>query len=94
MAAPDGRRGFRFGSALGWSVTWALGVAAGVAIGGWLTLVGGAGAPGVVGLDPVSDLVVLPGAVFVAVLLLQLLGRWIAALVPTASGGRQHKHDE
>lgn len=45
-----------------WAATWAIGVAIGVALGGWLTVVGGAAAPGVSALDPTEDLLVLPVA--------------------------------
>jgi hypothetical protein len=81
---------FRFMEALLWSLTWGVGVAIGVALGGWLTLVGGAGAPGTSGLDPVSDLVVLPGVALVAVTVLQLIVRVVAA----ALRGRAHRRGE
>lgn len=78
LLASDGQP-FRITSALLWSCTWALGAALGVALGGWLTLVGGEGAPGATALDPISDLVVLPGAAFLLVLAVELLVRTIAA---------------
>jgi hypothetical protein len=81
---------FRFGIAVFWSLTWAVGVAIGVALGGWLTLVGGAGAPGASELDPVSDLLVLPAAAFVVVLVLQLIVRVSVAAVR----GRAHHSGE
>jgi len=81
---------FRIGEALLWSASWGLGAAIGVALGGWLTLVGGAGAPGTSGLDPVSDLVVLPGVAFVVVVLLQLVVRVAAAAIR----GRAHSRGE
>lgn len=72
---------FALGEALFWSVSWGLGCGLGVALGAWLTAVGGAGAPGTAGLQPISDLVVLPGVVFVAVTALQLAVRaGVAAL--------------
>lgn len=84
---------FRLAEALLLSVSWGVGVAAGVALGGWLTLVGGAGAPGTGGLDPISDLVVLPGAAFLVVVAVQLVVRVSAA----ALRGRSHrgsKHED
>ncbi len=52
-----------------WATTWGLGVALGVALGGWLTVVGGVGMPGVASLDITEDLIILPllagGVVFV-----------------------------
>lgn len=60
-----------------WAATWGLGAGLGIALGGWLTAVGGAGAPGTESLDLVQDVVVLPllfgGAVFVIHLGGQLL---------------------
>lgn len=79
---------FRLSRALGWSFTWALGVAIGVALGGWLTLVGGSGAPGAEALDPLVDLVVLPGAAFAAVFIVQLIVR---AAVAAARGRTQDR---
>ena len=72
---------FRAGAAAFWALTWGVGVAAGVALGGWLTLVGGAGAPGVEALEPLADLVVLPAVAGGAVMLVHLLGQLIAAAV-------------
>lgn len=66
---------FRVADALAWSATWGLGVALGVAAGGWLTVVGGSGAPGAEGLQPVSDLVVLPAIAFVVVVAAQMIVR-------------------
>lgn len=78
---PDGSTGEAHSRsrALLWSFTWALGVAIGVALGGWLTLVGGSGAPGAEALDPLVDLVVLPGAAFIAMFVVQLVVRVSAA---------------
>ncbi len=62
-----------------WSATWAIGVAIGVALGGWLTLVGGSGAPGTASLDVTHDLVVLPLiSGFVAFVVL-FVGRFLIA---------------
>lgn len=85
---------FRIAEALLWSVSWGLGAAIGVALGGWLTLVGGAGAPGASGLDPVSDLVVLPGAAFVVVVALQLVVRIAAAALRGRSHGRGEREGD
>lgn len=70
---------FRTREALFWSVSWGLGAAIGVALGGWLTLVGGAGAPGAEGLEPISDLVVLPLAAFGVVMIVHLCVQVVAA---------------
>ena len=85
---------FRIAEALLWSASWGFGAAIGVALGGWLTLVGGAGAPGTSGLDPVSDLVVLPGVAFAVVLLLQLVVRVTAAAVRGRAQGRGEHEDD
>ena len=74
----DGER-LRPGRALFWSLTWGMGVAVGVAAGGWLTLVGGAGAPGSEALEPISDLVVLPAIGGGVVVFLHLVGQLTAA---------------
>lgn len=76
------RRGerFRLGEALFWAVSWGLGAAVGVALGGWLTLVGGSGAPGVAGLDPVVDLGLLPLGAFGVVVLLHVAGQAVVAI--------------
>lgn len=89
------RERFRVTEALFWSASWGLGVALGVALGGWLTLVGGAGAPGAEGLDPTVDLVVLPLGAFAAVLVLHLAGQVIAASVRgRAETGGEQEDDE
>lgn len=67
------------GEALFWSASWGAGAAIGVALGGWLTLVGGSGAPGAEGLDPVVDLGLLPLGAFGFVMLVHLLGQLVAA---------------
>jgi len=74
----EGER-LRPGRALFWSLTWGVGVAVGVAAGGWLTLVGGAGAPGSEALQPLSDLVALPALGGGIVMLLHLVGQFTAA---------------
>lgn len=72
---------FRIGAALFWAASWGAGAAVGVALGGWLTLVGGSGAPGTAGLEPVVDLVVLPLGTFGVVSALHLVGQvFVAAL--------------
>jgi hypothetical protein len=76
--APEGGR-LRAGQALFWSLTWGVGVMIGVALGGWLTLVGGSGAPGIEGLDPISDLVVLPVLAGAGVAVVHLSGQLVAA---------------
>lgn len=89
------RERFRLAEALFWSSSWGLGAAVGVALGGWLTLVGGSGAPGAEGLDPAVDLVLLPLGAFAAVLVLHLAGQVIAASMRgRAEAGREHEDDE
>ncbi len=93
LASRDGGR-YRVGEGLLWSVTWALGVAVGVAAGGWLTVTGGAGAPGAPALDPLSDLVLLPGAAFAVVFGLQVAVRLAgAALRGRAVSSGERKRD-
>ncbi len=48
-------------SAVAEALAWGAGVAIGVAIGGWLAVVSGAGAPGLEAIDPWLDVVVVPG---------------------------------
>ncbi|MDZ4655477.1 MAG: hypothetical protein U1F44_06345 [Coriobacteriia bacterium] len=76
---------FRALRSLLWAATWGAGAAIGVALGGWLTLVGGAGAPGIESLDPWADLVLLPLVVFAGVLVVHLGGQLIVASI---RGGR------
>ncbi|MHB9004174.1 MAG: hypothetical protein ACYC6C_08925 [Coriobacteriia bacterium] len=64
-----------------WAFTWGVGVALGVAAGGWLTVVGGTGAPGADSLDIMQDVVVLPLAAGGAVVALHLAGQAVMALV-------------
>lgn len=80
------------GDALFWAVSWGLGAALGVGLGGWLTLVGGAGAPGAGGLEPGSDLVALPLAAFGVVTAVHLGGQAVSAFVRgVAAKRRQHQ---
>ena len=89
------RERFRLTEALFWSASWGLGAAVGVALGGWLTLVGGSGAPGAGGLEPLVDLVLLPLGAFAVVLVLHLVGQIIAASVRgRAETGRKQEDDE
>jgi hypothetical protein len=70
-----------------WAVPWSIGVGIGVALGGWLTVAGGSGSPGVLALDLGHDLLVVPlicsALAFVVLfggrLLLAVLGRRISA---------------
>ncbi len=73
---------------VGWASTWALGAALGVALGGYLTLVSGSGAPGTAGLDVVTDLVVLPLGAFAAVFGVYVIGRIVAGLVRSSRAPR------
>ena len=78
LVARDGSP-FSVAGAVFWAMTWGVGVAAGVALGGWLTLVGGAGAPGAEALEPLADLVVLPALAGGSVALIHLVGQVIAS---------------
>jgi hypothetical protein len=78
LLGADGQR-FGLGTALFWAFTWGLGVAIGVALGGWLTLVGGAGAPGAEGIDPILDLLALPVLAGAIVMILHLAGQLVAS---------------
>ena len=73
------------GSAVFWAATWGIGVAIGVALGGWLTVVGGAGTPGVESLDLVEDVLLLPAAVGLIVFLLHLAGQGVLSVVARPS---------
>ena len=70
---------FNLGRAVFWSTTWGLGVALGVALGGWLTVVGGAGTPGVESLDIAEDMLQVPLAVGGVVFGLHFLGQLVIA---------------
>ncbi|PKQ29547.1 MAG: hypothetical protein CVT60_04820 [Actinobacteria bacterium HGW-Actinobacteria-10] len=71
----------RLARSIFWALTWGLGVAVGVAAGGWLTVVGGTGAPGAGSLDIVQDVFVLPSAAGGAVFALHLAGQAVIALI-------------
>lgn len=66
-------------SAVFWAATWGIGAAIGVALGGWLTVVSGSGAPGAETLDVFQDLIVLPGISGGAVMALHLTGHGLVA---------------
>lgn len=76
-----GRKGerLRLPEALFWSLSWGVGAGIGVALGGWLTVVGGSGAPGTGGLEIGTDLVVLPLATLAVVTILHLSGQLVAS---------------
>jgi len=63
-----------------WAATWGVGVAIGVALGGWLTVIGGAGTPGVGALDITQDVIVLPGLAGIAVMAVHFLGQAVVGL--------------
>ncbi len=79
VSGPEPRDGFSWSGALFRAATWGVGVAAGVALGSWLTVVGGAGAPGLESIDPGTDLLMLPAAAGGAMFALQLAGGSAAA---------------
>ncbi len=70
-----------------WALTWGLGVAIGVAAGGWLTVVGGSGAPGTESLDFVGDLIVLPLIVGSCVAVVHFLGGLLVTALRRARPG-------
>ena len=67
--------------AIGWASTWAFGAALGVAVGGYLTLVSGTGAPGQAAIDPATDLLVLPLVAFAIVFCVHLGGQLVAGVL-------------
>jgi len=75
------------------ATTWGLGFACGVAVGGWLTVISGAGAPGVEALDLVDDVLVLPGIAGAAVFVLVMASHGVIHLV-RRRGFASHDPDE
>lgn len=73
--------------AIFWAATWGVGAAIGVALGGWLTVVGGAGTPGVESLDLVEDVVVLPLLAGGAVFAVHLIGRLVVTVIGRVRSG-------
>lgn len=73
-----------------WAATWGVGVAAGVGIGGWLTVTGGAGAPGAGSLDVTQDLAVIPAVVGGAVFVTHLLGQIVVSGIRSLRTSRYH----
>lgn len=67
------------------SASWAVGVAVGVALGAYLTAVGGAGAPGIGGIDLGVDLLGLPALSFAAVFAAGMVWRLLAQRLRTRS---------
>ena len=85
---------FRPGRAAFWAATWGVGVAIGVALGGWLTVVGGAGTPGTGSLDIAEDVLLLPGLAGVLVFGIHLVGQVVVALVGVRRApGEGHEDD-
>jgi len=87
------------GSAVFWAATWGVGVAIGVALGGWLTVVGGAGTPGVESLDIIEDVLLLPGIVGFVVFCVHLVGQGLVGIIrrdraPGDSDDDQEKHED
>ena len=80
---------FRVGRALFWAATWGVGVAVGVALGGWLTVTGGAGAPGAGSLDVTEDLVVLPLLVGGVVFGVHLAGQFLVSRIRAIRASRE-----
>ncbi len=97
-----GRDGARLGiaTACAWALTWAVGAGLGVALGGYLTLVSGSGAPGTNAIDPATDLVVLPAIAFVTVFAVGIGGRIVVGAVrgrrvsqPPRNSDKDHERD-
>lgn len=65
-------------AALFWAGTWGLGAAIGVALGSWLTVASGSGAPGIETLDITQDVIVLPSVAGGGVILLHLVWQILA----------------
>ena len=86
--------GARFARALFWAATWGVGVAIGVALGGWLTVVGGAGTPGVEALDLTQDVFILPAIAGSIVFGIHFLAQGIMALVRRARAPRGPDGDD
>jgi hypothetical protein len=82
---PDGgkRPPARIARAALWSLPWSVGVGVGVALGGWLTVAGGSGSPGVLELNLGHDLLVVP-LICSAVVFFVLFGARVLAGVLTA----------
>jgi hypothetical protein len=70
-----------------WAATWGVGAGIGVALGGWLTAVGGAGAPGVESLNLFEDVVLLPLLAGGAVFFVHLAGQLIVHVIRRTRSG-------
>lgn len=77
-----------------WAGTWGVGVALGVALGGWLTVVGGTGTPGVESLDLAEDVIALPLAVGGAVFAVHFVGQIVVALIRRGRSKAGHEEHE
>lgn len=77
-----------------WAATWGVGVAIGVALGGWLTVVGGAGTPGADSLDLAEDVIMLPVAVGLIVFVLHLLAQAVWGFVRSDAPARKDDRDD
>lgn len=66
--------------AAAWASTWGMGVGIGVALGAYLTVIGGAGAPGPGALDA-TELAVVPALSGLAVFAAGFLGRAVIAFL-------------
>ncbi|MDP2232669.1 MAG: hypothetical protein Q8K89_03465 [Actinomycetota bacterium] len=76
-----GREPFRLRPAVFWAATWGVGAGLGVALGGWLAVVGGAGAPGAGALDIREDVLLVPALAGGVVLVVHLVGQMLVASV-------------
>ena len=84
----------RIGRGVFWAATWGVGAAIGVAVGGWLTAVGGAGAPGVESLELAEDLIVLPALAGLSVFGLHIVGQVVLGSIRRLRSGSGHGDGE
>lgn len=82
----EAERRFRPGATALWGATWAVGVTLGVALGGWLTVVGEAGAPGGAALDLSTDVIGLPLAAGASVFVVYFIGDWLVSRIRARRG--------
>lgn len=67
-----------------WGLTWAFGAGVGVALGAYLTLTSGAGAPGAEAAGTIAEVLTLPAIAALGVFVVYVAGAVVARLV----GGR------
>ncbi|MCL4554621.1 MAG: hypothetical protein M1617_03255 [Actinobacteria bacterium] len=75
------------------AITWGFGFACGVAVGGWLTVISGAGAPGVEALNLVDDVLLLPGIAGGGVFALVMAIHGVRHLFRRRGSAPHHPHE-